>query len=176
MRLKSIAGVKTGACIGILLMIFGCGLFPGAPENGTAVFVVRGSYAEEDSILQAVPLGKAGAVDRARVLVADLSNFEGIESFWESEIYEQLAQNGYSIETWSEWKRFLTSRNLNIFSEQILIIEGDYATGRASGVVGLNLIILVFEEDGVITDFGYAAAVGEENGVNTVDIEMSYRM
>ena len=115
------------------------------------------------------------SIDRARVLIADLRQFESLDEYWRSDLYmaiEETWQSQESLGTWAAWKTFLTERGVRIFSEQILVMDGEYAYGRVAGVEGLNFILLVFEEAGTITDLGMEAHLGEADSTQVVELDV----
>ena len=157
----------------LVMLVLACGYFPTDPGEPAVNFIIQGGQVLDPVREQA--LMKTVSIDRARVLIGDLRQFASEDEYWNSDLYWSIGeawQNPEGLETWTAWKNFLTAQGVRIFSEQILVMDGEYAYGRVAGVVGLNFILLVFEEGGLITDLGMEAHWGNADSTQVVQLDV----
>jgi hypothetical protein len=121
--------------------------------------------------------------DLARVMVIDLSAYLTWQDFtqtqdWDDYIAVRDAWTGHR-DSWDEWKGFIGDF-FPIVTDQVLRIEGNFATGTVTGVIGLNRILVAlieFTEAGgdVIRYLGEGDALGVSGEISEVEIGVQQR-
>ncbi|MCR4437926.1 MAG: hypothetical protein QHJ34_02635 [bacterium] len=92
-------------------------------------------------------------VDIVRAMVLDVSAYDSASQHFESEEYHKYVHARDSwpgdLKYWAEWRKLLGDF-FRVVADQALSIEGDYAKGTVTGVVGLNyLCVGMIEGDSI---------------------------
>ncbi len=161
----------------LLLILGGCAGFITGPDESPR-FILKVAFNDNPSTL-----AKATLIDLAWVMVVDLNDkFESLTSFEQSQdvsdfynaVYAVAQDTNSLIYTREGWKQFLGSRDLPVISDQTLEMDSTSAYGTVSGTLGLNWILIAFEQRGVIQYIGAKAVNAQEGAVDTVKIDVSY--
>ncbi|MBC7185833.1 MAG: hypothetical protein H5U38_02245, partial [Calditrichaeota bacterium] len=104
-------------------------------------------------------------VDIVRVMVLDFSAYDSAWQYFESEDYHTFehARDNWpgDLKYWAEWRKLLGDF-FRVVADQALSIEGDYAKGTVTGVVGLNYLCVGMIEGDSIRYWGEGAVMVRE--------------
>lgn len=189
--LRAIKGAAWICLMGIALLI-GCSQQSMEPVNEEASFTFTFKYdaVPESDILGMIPgsavdeaersIGKGlhlQGIDAVRVMVIDMSAYDTWANLTEKQewIDYTITRDNWTgnLSNWGEWEK-LIGGHFNIVSNQLLTIEGDYATGTVTGIIGLNRIIIAVIESNRIIHWGEGVVTGEAGETVEATIEWYY--
>jgi YVTN family beta-propeller protein len=110
-------------------------------------------------------------VNRAYALVLNLTAYATQNDFRNSTAHNDLheAEDEITSCKWADWKSMYTSR-FPVVTDQSLEIEGGFASGTLSGVLGVNLLVVGLTNGDEIRYTGRSIATGEEGDPREITI------
>ena len=177
-----------------LLFLAGCENQPVGPEGGDVRFDMVFEYGRlDESCLFYGPFvdngsvndggaGKASALqsaDLVRILVADLSAYESVDEYRQTEAYAAYQQYANTWQgdrsDWGQWEK-LIGDHFNIRTNQTLEIGENAAEGTVPGVVGLNYFGVAVLDGNEIRYWGegYGVGVRGETRSTRLNVERVY--
>ena len=185
--------LKNTALFGLMIVVFflSCGRQSTEPGDKNIHFTLTVEYVDH---LMTVSLfsnagnesGDAGngqsrvansslLFNMARIMVLDLSKYDSWSDFqttddWTDYLADRDAWTG-NRNSWAAWKGFI-GNYFPIVADQTLAMDDEHATGNVPGVIGQNRLIMAFTEGDVIEFLGEASAIGVEDEVVEVHIQV----
>lgn len=184
--MKTIQKYFIGTLLVVAILFLSCQHHPTQPENGEITFNFKLVFAENQSMPEShlmqygtnntyktvVTLEKRSiqdAVDMGHVMVLDLSEYEDMQEFRNSDDLANYLQAARKIEedsvnNWSQWKSTF-KESFSIVDDQNFSIENDTAFVTVTGVAGLNYLIIALSDNDRIRYKGEDHTHGEDETI-----------